>query len=80
MAPGDRFVGFDMILSISELRLLAMMPDDFVEKMRMAGSAAVATKYLARKNASVVGLFGSGWQASTAAPAISSTTITKYEV
>jgi alanine dehydrogenase len=70
MAPGNRFVGFDMIFSINELRLLAMMPDDFVQKMRVAGSAAVATKYLARKNASVVGLFGSGWQASSAALAI----------
>jgi hypothetical protein len=34
-----------MIFSINELRLLAMMPDDFAE-MRVAGSAAVATKYL----------------------------------
>lgn len=66
MAPGKRFVGFDMIFSMGELRLLAMMPDDFVQKMRVAGSAAVATKYLAREDASVVGLFGSGWQASSA--------------
>jgi len=66
MAPGNRFVGFDMIFSMKELRLLAMMPDDFIQKTRVAGSAAVATKYLARKNASVVGLFGSGWQASSA--------------
>lgn len=66
MAPGNRFVGIDMIFSMNELRLLAMMPDDFVQKMRVAGSAAVATKYLARKDASIVGLFGSGWQASSA--------------
>ena len=65
-APGNRFVGLDMIFSMEELRLLAMMPDDFVQKMRVAGSAAVATKYLARKDASWVGLFGSGWQAGSA--------------
>jgi alanine dehydrogenase len=71
MAPGKRFVGFDMIFSMRELRLLSMMPDDFVQKMRVAGSAAVATKYLAREDASVVGLFGSGWQASSAVLAMS---------
>jgi len=66
VAPGGRFVGFDLIFNMEDCRLLAIMPDDFIQRMRVAGSAGVATKYLARKNASVVGLFGSGWQAGSA--------------
>lgn len=66
VAPGGRYVGFDLIFSLQDCRLLAMMPDDFVQRTRVAGSAGVATKYLAKQNAEVLGLFGSGWQAGSA--------------
>lgn len=71
VAPGGRFVGFDLIFSMEDCRLLAIMPDDEIQRMRVAGSAGVATKYLARKDASVLGLFGSGWQAGSAILAMS---------
>jgi hypothetical protein len=43
-----------------------MMPDDFVQKMRLAGSAAVATNIWLVRTQSVVELFASGWQPSSA--------------
>lgn len=77
VAPGGRFVGFDLIFSFEDCRLLAIMPDDYIQRMRVAGSAGVATKYLARPNASVLGLFGSGWQAGSAILAMN--TVRKIE-
>ena len=35
-----------------------------MQKLRVAGASAIAARHLARKNASVMALLGSGWQAS----------------
>jgi alanine dehydrogenase len=39
------------------------MPDGVIQGMRVGATFGLAVKYLARKDASVVGLLGSGWQA-----------------
>ena len=67
-----------MLFSINQLRLLAMMPDDFVQKMRVTGSAAFATKYLPRKNASVLGYLVPDDRQALAIPLVQQ--ITKSEV
>jgi ornithine cyclodeaminase/alanine dehydrogenase-like protein (mu-crystallin family) len=40
------------------------MPDGVIQKLRVAALSAVGAKYLAPEKPKVLGLFGSGWQAS----------------
>src|SRR5215472_2231605 len=41
-----------------------IFPDGYVQNLRVAGASAIAARYLARKDARVMALLGSGWQAS----------------
>ncbi len=50
--------------------LLALMQADYLGQLRTGAASGVATKYMAREDASEVGLFGSGKQARTQAQAI----------
>lgn len=45
---------------------LAIIHDGYLQKFRVAGTGAVGSRYLARNDASVVGLIGTGWQAEAA--------------
>ena len=65
------FVGLIYLYSIEDCRLLAIMNDSQIQRMRVAGICGVAAKYLSRKNSSVLGLFGSGWQAEAQVTAMS---------
>lgn len=60
---GVRFVV--MLYDAHTGKLLALIEADRLGAMRTGGTSAVATKYLARANASVVGLIGAGTQAVT---------------
>jgi len=62
-APGGRWVGLVQIYSTINGEPLAFMPDGYLQGCRVAASSAIAAKYLARDDASVLGIFGSGWQA-----------------
>jgi len=62
--PGD-FIGLVMLFDMDTCEILAMMDDHYVSTMRVAATAAVASKYLAREDAKVMGLLGSGEQART---------------
>jgi alanine dehydrogenase len=64
VAGGDRFVGLVMLFSTETGEPLAIFPDGYVQKLRVAGASAIAARYLARKDSGVMALFGSGWQAS----------------
>jgi ornithine cyclodeaminase/alanine dehydrogenase-like protein (mu-crystallin family) len=64
VAGGDRFVGLVMLFSTETGEPLAIFPDGYVQKLRVAGASAIAARYLARKDSRVMALFGSGWQAS----------------
>ena len=64
VAGGDRYVGLVMLFSTETGEPLAIFPDGYVQKLRVAGASAIAARHLARKNASVMALLGSGWQAS----------------
>jgi ornithine cyclodeaminase/alanine dehydrogenase-like protein (mu-crystallin family) len=64
VAGGDRFVGLVMLFSTDTGEPLAIFPDGYVQKLRVAGASAIAARYLARKNSRVMALLGSGWQAS----------------
>lgn len=63
VAPGDRFVGLLMLFSIANCEPLAMMPDGYLQSFRVGATYALGTKYLAREDAKVLGIYGSGLQA-----------------
>jgi ornithine cyclodeaminase/alanine dehydrogenase-like protein (mu-crystallin family) len=60
-------VGLIYLYSSETLELLAIMTDGYLQKMRVGGTTGVGAKYLAREDATVLGLLGSGGQAMTAA-------------
>jgi ornithine cyclodeaminase/alanine dehydrogenase-like protein (mu-crystallin family) len=64
VAGGDKYVGLVMLFSTETGEPLAIFPDGYVQKLRVAGASAIAARYLARKDSKVMALFGAGWQAS----------------
>lgn len=64
-APGNRFVGQILLYSAEDIRLLALLSEGAIQLYRVGGSGGISTQYMARKDASVLGLFGSGQQART---------------
>lgn len=69
-APGNRYVGLIFLYSLETLELLAIITDGHLQRMRVAGTTGVGVKYLARTDAKVAALLGSGWQAESAAWAL----------
>lgn len=64
-APGERFVGQILLYNAEDLRLVALLSEGAIQLFRVGGTSGISTKYMAKKNASVIGLFGSGQQART---------------
>lgn len=68
-APGNKWVGLVELFSIETGEPLAIFPDGVIQMMRVGGTGGLSAKYLARKDASIMALYGSGWQARSAAMA-----------
>lgn len=64
VATGNRYCGLVILFDIERIEPIAIMPDGVIQKMRVAALSAAGAKYLAPAKAKVLGLFGSGWQAS----------------
>ena len=62
--PGD-FIGLVLLFDMDTCNILAIMDDHYISAMRVGATSAVATNYLARKDAQVMALLGSGEQAKT---------------
>ena len=69
-APGNKWVGLVLLFSAESGEPLAIFPDGIIQGIRVAASSALAARYLAREDAAVVGIFGSGWQARAHAKAM----------
>ena len=69
-APGERYVGLVLLFDVATGEPLAIYPDGVVQRMRVAATCGLAAKYLARPDARVAGLIGTGWQAAGQAMAI----------
>lgn len=65
-APSNKFCGFVKLYSSLSCEPLAIIHDGYLQKFRVGGTEGLGTKYLAKKDAKVLGLIGSGWQASAA--------------
>jgi len=62
-APGNRYVGLVLLFSVETGEPLAILPDGVMQRIRVGAANGLGVKYLARKEASRVGILGSGWQA-----------------
>src|SRR5579862_6653356 len=64
-APGGRYVGLVLLFSTENGEPLAILPDGVMQRMRVGAANGLGIKYLARQDATSVGILGSGWQAGT---------------
>ena len=62
-APGNRYVGLVLLFSSHDGAPLAIMPDGVLQRARVGATNAIAAKYLAREEAEILAVLGSGWQA-----------------
>ncbi len=64
MKPG-LFCGLILLTSIENAEPLALINDGHLQHMRVGGDGGIGVKYMARKDAEVVGILGSGGMART---------------
>ncbi len=62
-APDGRYTGLVLLFSTESGEPLAIFPDGVMQRIRVGAANGLGIKYLARRNASKVGILGSGWQA-----------------
>lgn len=62
-APGDRWVGLVLLFSTETGEPLAIFPDGVVQRMRVGATSGLAVQRLARNDATVLAILGTGWQA-----------------
>ncbi len=70
LAMGGKYVGLVFVFSTETGELLAIFPDGLMQAIRVGVTNALSAKYLARKDSSVMALYGSGWQAGPALTAM----------
>ncbi len=63
VSDGGRYNGMVLLFSTDTGQLLCTFNDGYTQKTRVGASSGVAARYLAREDARVLGLLGSGWQA-----------------
>src|SRR5918999_559690 len=61
-APGNKWVGLVLLFSAETGEPLAIFPDGIIQGIRVAASSALAARFLARPDAAILGMLGSGWQ------------------
>lgn len=70
LAMGSKYVGLVFVFSTATGELLAIFPDGLMQAIRVGVTNALSAKYFARKDSSVMALYGSGWQAGPALTAM----------
>jgi alanine dehydrogenase len=58
-----RWVGLVLLFSTQTGALLSIFPDGVVQRLRVGAASGLALKHLARADAAILALIGSGWQA-----------------
>ena len=62
-APGGKYFGLILLMSTETCEPLCILPDGFLQRMRVGATYGIAAKYLSRENSTNVGIFGAGGQA-----------------
>lgn len=62
-SAGGRWVGLVLLFSSDTGEPLAIFPDGQLQRLRVGATNGLGAKYLARQDAEVAGILGSGWQA-----------------
>lgn len=62
-AAGGRYVGLVLLFSIETGEPVAILPDGYLQRLRVGATNGIAADRLARSDARTVGLLGAGWQA-----------------
>ncbi len=62
---GKPLTGFILLFENATGMPVALMPDRYLDKTRVAATNGLGVKYLARADARTVGLLGTGWQATS---------------
>lgn len=65
-APGARWTSLVLLFSTLTGEPLAILPDGYVQQMRVGGTSAIAVDLMARRDAKVLAILGSGGQAGSA--------------
>jgi alanine dehydrogenase len=60
---GRQWVGLVLLFAMDSGELLAILHDAYLQALRVGATYALAAQYLARPDARIMGLYGSGWQA-----------------
>ena len=63
VATGNKYCGLVILFDIEKIEPVAIMPDGYIQKMRVAALSCVAAKRLAPAKPRILGLLGSGGQA-----------------
>ena len=71
-APNNRWVGLVLLFSTDNGEPLAIFPDGVMQRMRVCATSGLGIKFMARKNAEIAGMIGSGWQAGAQLLAVTS--------
>ena len=64
VASGNKYCGMVILFDVERIEPIAIMPDGVIQKVRVAAMSAVGARFLAPAKPRVLGMFGSGWQAS----------------
>jgi ornithine cyclodeaminase/alanine dehydrogenase-like protein (mu-crystallin family) len=62
-AANGRYVGLVLLFSSENGEPLAILPDGVMQRMRVGAANGLGIKYLARSDATTIGILGCGWQA-----------------
>src|SRR5262249_50614513 len=62
-AANGRYVGLVLLFSSENGEPLAILPDGVMQRMRVGAANGLGIKYLARADATSIGILGCGWQA-----------------
>lgn len=62
-AAGERYAGLVLLFDAGDGTPLAIMPDGYIQRLRVGATSAIGADLLAREDASTFGLLGAGWQA-----------------
>lgn len=64
-APGGKLFGLVLLMSTETCEPFCILPDGYLQRMRVGATYGLGIKYLARSNATRIGIFGAGGQAET---------------